>query len=244
MFHNDELPSVLLDYEKEKEQSDEQHICLGYKVSTSKKNFIPENILYNVFCPIGNKIKCRVVRKKSENFSEEIFNLYVETKERYGVFMLCAMKKKRAFGFDLVISEERNSSPFFLKKKCATIIQKKNNIFSFYDDKEYIGSACYLNKDNRPKRLSVAIPSIKKNQKMFCFENKEPVWCNEENSFILDFEGRVTVSSIKNIQIISKQDPLNIILQFGKRGKDDFILDFKYPFTTIQAFSVMLCIFL
>jgi tubby-related protein 1 len=59
----------------------------------------------------------------------------------------------------------------------------------------------------------------------------------EHQSHILDFKGRVKRISIKNFQIVKDDD---IILQFGRSGDDIFIMDFKFPFTPLQAFAVCL----
>lgn len=64
-------------------------------------------------------------------------------------------------------------------------------------------------------------------------------------SYHLNFHGRVSVSSIKNFQLISKKEELkeknnqeNIYIQFGKNGKNQFNLDVSYPFSIYQAFGI------
>jgi sulfur carrier protein ThiS len=43
--------------------------------------------------------------------------------------------------------------------------------------------------------------------------NKQPVWSEESQSFVLNFEGRVTLASVKNFQIVPDLD-LGIIISF------------------------------
>ena len=53
----------------------------------------------------------------------------------------------------------------------------------------------------------------------------------ETNTYVYDFKGRVTQPSIKNFQLIPEPDGrrgdtlTDFVLQFGKNGKDSFILD-------------------
>ena len=46
--------------------------------------------------------------------------------------------------------------------------------------------------------------------------NKEPQWNEETESFVLNFQGRVTLASVKNFQIVSDKDLDYICLQFGR----------------------------
>lgn len=71
----------------------------------------------------------------------------------------------------------------------------------------------------------------------------------------MNFNGRVTESSVKNFQIVVSNDKYhrgadaksgststgtfdNMIMQFGKVGKDKFNLDVKYPLSPYQAFCI------
>jgi len=36
--------------------------------------------------------------------------------------------------------------------------------------------------------------------------NKQPMWSEESQSFVLNFEGRVTLASVKNFQIVPDLD--------------------------------------
>ena len=77
----------------------------------------------------------------------------------------------------------------------------------------------------------------------FVVKTREPHFDAYTNSYRLNFHGRVTVPSIKNLQIVHDDYPDETLCQFGKTGKDRFHLDFCRPFTAFQAFCVALASF-
>ena len=73
------------------------------------------------------------------------------------------------------------------------------------------------------------------------FHSKEPVY--ESGSYRLNFHGRVTMASVKNFQLVDKNDIDDVICQFGKVGEDKFTLDYKEPLNAMQSFCLALCQF-
>ncbi|KAL8161942.1 hypothetical protein V2J09_013431 [Rumex salicifolius] len=80
--------------------------------------------------------------------------------------------------------------------------------------------------------------------------NKAPRWHDQLQCWCLNFLGRVTVASVKNFQLVASPEncPAGpehevIILQFGKVGKDVFTMDYRYPISAFQAFSICLSSF-
>ncbi|PWA99390.1 F-box domain, Tubby domain-containing protein [Artemisia annua] len=80
--------------------------------------------------------------------------------------------------------------------------------------------------------------------------NKAPRWHEQLQCWCLNFKGRVTVASVKNFQLAvdssqngeaAEQD--DVILQFGKIGKDIFTMDYQYPLSAFQAFAICLSSF-
>ena len=78
------------------------------------------------------------------------------------------------------------------------------------------------------------------------YSNKSPVWSCENQSYVLNFHGRVTrvqhhqylifnyidiliifQASVKNFQIVTESDPSNVVMQFGRVGTDIFTMDFR-----------------
>lgn len=73
--------------------------------------------------------------------------------------------------------------------------------------------------------------------------NKDPQWNSESHSFVLNFQGRVTLPSIKNFQIVHPMDPDYIVLQFGKVDRNVFTCDLKFPLSPMVAFAIALSSF-
>lgn len=76
---------------------------------------------------------------------------------------------------------------------------------------------------------------------MHVFESKDPMY--EKGNYRLNFNGRVTIPSVKNFQLVPPTNNNNVVCQFGKVGADHFHLDYKAPLNAIQAFALALCQF-
>ena len=46
--------------------------------------------------------------------------------------------------------------------------------------------------------------------------NRQPMWNETTQSYVLNFNGRVTQASVKNFQITGVDDPNDTIMQFGR----------------------------
>ena len=79
--------------------------------------------------------------------------------------------------------------------------------------------------------------------KLVCLENKPPSWNDEVGAYVLNFNGRVTMASVKNFQLCEQNDEQDQIMQFGRIGKDEFSLDVQWPMSLFQAFAVALSSF-
>lgn len=73
--------------------------------------------------------------------------------------------------------------------------------------------------------------------------NKQPVWSDETQAYVLNFHGRVTQASVKNFQLVHAADEDYIVLQFGRISDDLFTLDYNFPLCALQAFSIALSSF-
>jgi len=78
---------------------------------------------------------------------------------------------------------------------------------------------------------------------LITLENKKPMWNEDTQSFVLNFHGRVTIASVKNFQVIHKDDSNYIIMQFGRIADDTFTIDYRYPLCAFQTFAIALSSF-
>jgi len=73
--------------------------------------------------------------------------------------------------------------------------------------------------------------------------NKPPRWNDEVGAYVLNFNGRVTMASVKNFQLIEESHAEDVLLQFGRIAKEKFTMDFQWPLSPFQAFAVTLSSF-
>jgi len=73
--------------------------------------------------------------------------------------------------------------------------------------------------------------------------NKNPVWEEETQSYVLNFQGRASRASVKNFQIVHPKDEKYIIMQFGRVSEEIFTMDYSYPLCALQAFGIVLSSF-
>ena len=68
--------------------------------------------------------------------------------------------------------------------------------------------------------------------------NKPPRWNDQVGAYVLNFNGRVTMASIKNFQLVDPEEQDVVILQCGRIGKNEFTMDLQWPMTPLQAFAI------
>ncbi|KAH7718078.1 CRE-TUB-1 protein [Aphelenchoides avenae] len=80
-------------------------------------------------------------------------------------------------------------------------------------------------------------------EEMVMLQNKQPVWNEDTQSYVLNFHGRVTQASVKNFQIVHNLNPDYVVMQFGRVNNEVFTMDFRYPLSPVQAFGVAMTSF-
>jgi len=75
-------------------------------------------------------------------------------------------------------------------------------------------------------------------------KNREPKWNPVSNMYQLDFHGRATLASCKNIQLHKVHGASeDVSFLMGKVEENKFNVDFKGPFSCLQAFAFALIVF-
>ena len=79
---------------------------------------------------------------------------------------------------------------------------------------------------------------------MLRLRNKEPEWSDELGAYTLEYNGRATLASVKNIQWSpptrrSRAGTPSSCFQLGKVSDDRFNVDWKAPLSAMQAFGVV-----
>ena len=105
---------------------------------------------------------------------------------------------------------------------------------------------------NGPTKLQILLPTSKpniingigvNNSKLYMhkMENKSPEYNSIYKCYVLNFIKRKVIPNEKNMQIVYsdlKEDKSNILLQFAQTEKNEYILDYKYPFNNITALAL------
>jgi hypothetical protein len=81
------------------------------------------------------------------------------------------------------------------------------------------------------------LKKTKQPQRTLTMSNKTPFWNEQTQVYQLDFGGRVLVESAKNFQIEYNSEQ---VMQFGRIENGSYTLDFKSPFSAVQAFAIAL----
>ncbi|KAK0395844.1 hypothetical protein QR680_001460 [Steinernema hermaphroditum] len=104
----------------------------------------------------------------------------------------------------------------------------------------------YKRKELKPMSEKDSILEKWKNRRcedLVIMHNKNPMWNEDSQSYVLNFHGRVTQASVKNFQVVHDADPEYIVMQFGRTSEESFTMDFKYPLSPLQAFGIAMSSF-
>ena len=187
-----------------------------------------------------NRIK---ITHDEKNPKKKLYKLYLDDKIKHSA-LLYAQKENGIY----VIRND-----FGIEAKIRWNIF--SNHFKVYDDKDNLIEEIIYNFNfkgwNGPTKLKIFIPKTldkkkswsknKNKQIIHKTENKVPEFSEYFKVFVLKFIRRKVIPNEKNIQIIFsdyKEEKDNILLQFAQSSKDEFILDYKYPFNNIIAFAL------
>ncbi|GKB55086.1 tubby-like F-box protein 3 [Tanacetum coccineum] len=177
-----------------------------------------------------------------------------------GKFLLAARRFRRAKCTDYIIS----FSPEDISEESSTYMGKSKFLgtkFTVYDSSagSYPVSSISYEVNAEGPRMQCVLNSIPANaietglgptptefhlSNVDHFHSHSLLWCGGCINF------SVTASSLKKLQLITSsenesgmQENKNVILQYGKVGKDLFTVDYQYPISAFQAFAICLSSF-
>eukprot|EP00835_Amoeboradix_gromovi_P002725 NODE_160_length_16633_cov_0.230132.p7 type:complete len:276 gc:universal NODE_160_length_16633_cov_0.230132:11418-12245(+) len=221
--------------------------------------FIPRYANDDLYCrvpiPIQEHVLMKVVRGREVN--QPIYDLFLERTEE-----LYLLHSKKQFGTQTYLIYTDAKADKYLGKVSSNFL---GTMFTITDHNG-VELAVVLYKPNilgfkGPRCMTILLPAISKQGKMnilrsslydmyksnskeiIVLQNKTPLWNEETNSYVLNFNGRVTVASVKNFQVTPNQDLDYILLQFGRVAANRFTLDCRYPISVLQAFGISLTSF-
>uniref|UniRef100_A0A914GTD8 Tubby-like protein n=1 Tax=Globodera rostochiensis TaxID=31243 RepID=A0A914GTD8_GLORO len=233
-------------------------------------------------------LKCRITRDK-HGVDKGIYpNYYLHLEKNDGrrTFLLAARKRKKSFiakvrsnamGTMFTIFDNGESP----KKSSAIGDSVRRELAAVIYGTNILGL-------KGPRRMTIIIPGIYVDQKnnyirplavrpisekdsileryktnrldeMVVLINKQPVWNEDSQSYILNFHGRVTEASVKNFQIVHSMHAQSydgrqqnarsiepneyVIMQFGRIDDESFTMDVRYPLSPVQAFGIAMTSF-
>lgn len=106
-----------------------------------------------------------------------------------------------------------------------------------------------MSKSNNPNEIFSG-PLCSQADGQLILKNKSPRWHEQLQCWCLNFNGRVTIASVKNFQLVASAEGgettaehEEVIVQFGKVDNDVFTMDYRYPISAFQAFAICLSSF-
>ena len=105
-------------------------------------------------------------------------------------------------------------------------------------------SAAAVAPDDKPDESLVERWRQNSTEGLVSLRSKEPEWSEELKTYTLEYNGRATLASVKNIQLVPEHhhEP-SLLFQMGKVSEDRFNLDWRAPLSAIQAFGIALAVF-
>ena len=79
--------------------------------------------------------------------------------------------------------------------------------------------------------------------KIQIFTNRKPTYHAESQEYVMNFEGKVKKSSIKNFILEDLYNQKAKVLLFGKSNEDEFILDIYSPLSPVVGVAIALSSF-
>ncbi|CAD8135125.1 unnamed protein product [Paramecium pentaurelia] len=147
-----------------------------------------------------------------------------------------------------VEQSKQSKADYFLFDNGIKKNNQKNSIINTKPRIQLGGVFFEINQSSskQPRKMMVLLKQNGNENQIITFENRQPILKKQfdQTIYTLDFFGRVKQASVKNTQLIMKNDIKDLIyFQLGKVNDQQFNLDFMSPFSPLLAFQVALTIF-
>ncbi|CAD8191696.1 unnamed protein product [Paramecium pentaurelia] len=133
----------------------------------------------------------------------------------------------------------------FIHYEYQLLKTRKGNLFKAYIPSLIEGQPSQIIPTDENTGLKIKSRFLnKRNQEYFEFKTLEPVWSSKYQSYTLPFNSRVNSASVHNFLLKQlKEDgklSKEVAIQFGKCDGKYLNIDIAYPFTPLQAFSIII----
>lgn len=171
------------------------------------------------------------------NFLENTFTLLLQESQLLNYYCSCKNCKNN---YKITLYSATQNQKKTKWKKIFTTSDWDQNF-----DQSLLKNTSINLKQSRIKshQISFQKPKVKVDEldNIIIMKNKNPIWNDGVNAYVLDFGGRVTKESIKNTILLDNEEKMTAM--FGKINDNIFALDVKYPFSLIQAISFAITCF-
>ncbi|KAI8850678.1 hypothetical protein BC829DRAFT_388639 [Chytridium lagenaria] len=176
---------------------------------------------------LNGTVQIAVSRKR--NLLEKAFPTFVLHNEADGNFLLAARKRKKSVTVQYVISMSEDDWPplknvFILQDMRPKGSQSRGG---GTDGLPEIACVQYA-RNALPREIHAAIPAMRFD------DDSEPQWNTIVKSHFLNFG---------NFQLVLENNDAYIVMQFGRKGPDEFSLDVRWPLTPLEGFAIALSAF-
>jgi hypothetical protein len=197
--------------------------------------------------PQGHVLNCKIIVNKG------IFNEYLLYLEP-NILIIKAHRRVASTKVYYVIDTINHEQDYYDKSKnCAKIISNmarnkfrmKLNSDMFTVHNNNILNIIFKSRGGEPRKVLAdaflcagTVPT--KDKLTYVLKNRQPQYDVEKKKFVLNFNGRASLSSKNNFQIVDESAPDNILMQLGKENTNRYNCDFAYPLCALQAFGFAL----
>ncbi len=189
-------------------------------------------------------------------YKNRIKIIYDEKNPKKVLYRLCKEEKLKSHSCLLFAGKEKGI--YVIRNDEGIVAKIRWNIFSnhfkVYDDKDNLIEEIIYNFNfkgwNGPTKFQIMIPKTPTKKSMTKTKNRKvlhkmknimPEYNEIFHTYVLRFLRRKVIPNERNMQVIYteyKEDNKNVLLQFAQSNRNEFVLDYKYPFNNITAFAL------